>query len=97
MYFSHLPGLILIICGSISGWIETNILSHSGFLGRISLDLVLKELRLPRCSEFLTQLDPHLSNYDKLKLLAVTGGIPKYLEEIIPGLSVEENIRRLCF
>ena len=30
-------------------------------------------------------------------MLSVTGGIPRYLEEINPSLSAEENIRRLCF
>jgi uncharacterized protein len=30
-------------------------------------------------------------------LLSVTGGVPKYLEEIDPGLSAEDNIRLLCF
>ena len=33
----------------------------------------------------------------KLAVLSVTGGVPKYLEEIDPGLSAEENIRHLCF
>ena len=30
-------------------------------------------------------------------MLSVTGGIPRYLEEIDPALSAVENIRRLCF
>jgi uncharacterized protein len=30
-------------------------------------------------------------------MLSVTGGIPKYLEEINPRLSAEDNIKRLCF
>ena len=30
-------------------------------------------------------------------MLSVTGGIPRYLEEINPKLSAEENIRRLAF
>ena len=30
-------------------------------------------------------------------LLSVTGGVPRYLEEIDPALSAEENIRRLFF
>ena len=34
---------------------------------------------------------------EKLKTLAVTGGVPRYLEEINPNLPAEENIRRICF
>ena len=30
-------------------------------------------------------------------MLAVTGGVPRYLEEINPNLPAEENIRRICF
>ena len=30
-------------------------------------------------------------------MLSVTGGVPKYLEEMDPALSVEENVRLLCF
>ena len=30
-------------------------------------------------------------------MLSITGGIPKYLEEMDPSLSVEENARRMCF
>ena len=32
-----------------------------------------------------------------LDLLSVTGGVPRYLEEIDPGLSADENIHRLFF
>ena len=36
LYFSTNPNLILILCGSVSSWIEANILSNTGFLGRVS-------------------------------------------------------------
>ena len=29
--------------------------------------------------------------------MSVTGGIPRYLEEVNPGLSANENIKRMCF
>ncbi len=38
-----------------------------------------------------------LSTTETLDLLSLTGGVPKYLEEISPELSVDENFRRLCF
>ncbi len=38
-----------------------------------------------------------MSAYEKLKILGVTGGVPRYLEEIEPSLSAEENIKNLCF
>jgi len=36
-YFKKNPQLILILCGSVSSWLEKNILSSSGFVGRVSL------------------------------------------------------------
>lgn len=86
--------LMFIICGSASAWIEKNILSHTGFVGRISYTLTLEELPLHDCSEFWPA---NIAAYEKLKILAVTGGIPKYLEEINPKWSAEENIKKLCF
>ena len=38
-----------------------------------------------------------MSVSEKLDLLSVVGGIPRYLEEIRPVLTIEENIRRMCF
>ncbi|MDX5528518.1 MULTISPECIES: AAA family ATPase [unclassified Wolbachia] len=86
--------LIFVICGSASSWIEKNILSSTGFVGRISLTLTLGELSLSDCNEFWPK---NISAYEKFKVLAVTGGIPKYLEEVNFKHSAEENIKRLCF
>ena len=88
---------MLAICGSSSAWIEKNILGSTGFLGRVSLTLTLEELPLYDCTEFWDSEKTKVSSYEKLKLLAVTGGIPRYLESINPFLSSEENIRRMCF
>lgn len=86
--------LMFVICGSASSWIEKNILSSTGFLGRISFTLTLRELSLSACSQFWPDT---ISNYEKLKILSVTGGVPKYLEEINPHKSAEDNIKKLCF
>lgn len=97
LHFKKNPQLILVLCGSVSSWIEKNILSHTGFLGRISLHLYLEELSLSDCNQFWLNGSEKISAYEKFKILAVTGGVPKYLEEIKPHLSAEENIRQLCF
>lgn len=96
-YFSENPELILIVCGSVSSWIEENILSSTGFVGRISIDMVVDELPINKCQEFWGIQTERISPYEKFKFLAVTGGIPKYLEEIIPEQTAEANIQRLCF
>ena len=95
--FSTNPQLVLILCGSISAWIEHEILGSTGFYGRPSLVLTLEELPLNQCNQFWQQAGGHISAYEKFKFLAVTGGVPRYLEELIPSLSAEDNLRQLCF
>ena len=89
--------LVLVLCGSISSWIDENILNSSDFLGRVSLRLSLGELELPLCHAFWRDRQQRISALEKLKLLSVTGGVPRYLEEIIPSESAESNIKALCF
>lgn len=89
--------LIFVLCGSASSWIEENILSSTGFLGRVSHTLTLEELPLKDCSHFWRGGSKNLSAFEKFKILSITGGIPRYLEEIDPTVSAEENIRALCF
>lgn len=96
LHFSKNPELILILCGSVSSWIERNILSQTGFVGRISLSMHLDELPICDCLDFWDHKE-RIAPYELFKVLSVTGGVPKYLEEILTGHCAESNIRRLCF
>lgn len=89
--------LILVVCGSVSAWISQNILENSAFAGRLSLNLTLEELPLKACVEFWGAKKSRLAVKEILDVLTVTGGVPKYLEEIDGSVSADENIRRLCF
>lgn len=97
MYFSKNPQLLMALCGSISSWIEENILSNTGFVGRITIDLVLEELPLNVCNAFWRPKEKRISAFEKFKLLSITGGVPRYLEEIMPDMPAEKNIQNLCF
>lgn len=89
--------IMLILCGSVSTWIEKNIINSTAFFGRISLQLTLQELSLPESYQLLQDLGFRPSHYDVFKILSVTGGIPWYLEQINPAETADENIKRLCF
>lgn len=95
--FKKTPKLVLVLCGSVSTWITDNILNNTGFVGRDSWDIVLEELPLHHCNRFWGKGGDRVSPAEKLAFLSVTGGVPKYLEELDPRLSADENIRRLCF
>ena len=96
-YWKANDRLILVLCGSVSSWIAENILNGTGFAGRDSLDFVIDELPLQVCRAFWGTAAERVSTGEILDVLSVTGGVPKYLEEINPGVSSDENIRQLCF
>ena len=96
-FFHRHPNLILFLCGSVSSWIRENILEDGGFLGRPSADIVLKELSARDCLSFWGGAAKRLSSREFFDMLSVCGGVPRYLEEIDPSLSVDESLRRSCF
>lgn len=96
-YWKKHDRLVLVLCGSVSGWIKENLIDNSAFLGRRSLDIVVKELPLPQCVKFWGEAASRIDPREITDVLAVTGGVPRYLEEINPGLSAGENVRRMAF
>ena len=95
-WFSKNKKLILFVCGSVSAWIEKNLLSGTAFMGRPTLQMTLRELPLIDCDKFWLP-QQNISAFEKLKFLAVTGGVPRYLELMNPKKSSEDNIRALFF
>ena len=89
--------LVFVVCGSVSTWIRDNIIDNKAFYGRRSLDLVVPELPLSECVKFWGDRASMVSEREILDVLAVTGGIPRYLEELNPSLSCEDNLLRMCF
>ena len=91
------PNLILVVCGSVSMWIDDNILNSKAFYGRITWTLELKPLPIHDCNRLLESQGFRGSVYEKLKLLSVTGGVPWYLELMQGNFSADDNIQRQCF
>ncbi len=88
---------ILVLCGSVSIWIEENIIRSTALFGRISLQIDMHPLQLPECGLFLKEVGFKGSAYEMYKLLSVMGGIPWYLQHVSPQQMAEENIQRMCF
>ena len=95
--FHERKDLIVFVCGSVSTWIHRNILKSRGFVGRVSLDVVVDELPLAECVKFWGRRAERIDIREIFDVLSVTGGVPRYLEEVDPALSADENIRRMCF
>ena len=89
--------LVVFFCGSVSTWISENILNSTGFVGRASANMVVGDLPLETCVKFWGRRAEGTSVRDIADILSVTGCVPRYLEEVDPSLSADENIRRMCF
>lgn len=96
-YFHRHDKLIVVVCGSVSAWISKNILADTGFAGRFSRDYLIPELTLKECAAFWGEKVDQVAPREIFDVLSVTGGVPRYLEEIDPGLSADENVKRMCF
>ena len=95
--FSQHRKLVFVVCGSVSTWIKSNIIDNGAYAGRRSYEFVVPELPLRECVKFW---GPRVSREDMpdiLDVLSVTGGVPRYLEEVDPALSADENIRKMAF
>ena len=97
IHFSRRDRLVFVVCGSVSAWIRKNILRSKAFVGRVSLQIDLGELAPADCAAFWGDRAGRTSAREIIDVLSVTGGVPKYLSEIQPQLSADENIRRMCF
>lgn len=95
--FSRRSRLVLVACGSVSMWIKRNLVDNGAFAGRRSYDFVVPELPLKECVKFWGRRMSHEDLTEVLDVLSVTGGVPKYLEEVKSVLSASENIRRMAF
>ena len=95
--FKKHRNLIMVLCGSVSTWIEANILNSTGFVGRATQNITLRELPLDCCVRFWGSAAERTAPSEIIDVLSVTGGVPRYLEEIDPSLTASENIRRMCF
>jgi len=83
--------VMIILCGSAMSFIEKKLLAEKNPLyGRATGIYKMKELPFDDAVKFF----PNYSDEDKMLSYAVLGGIPHYLRQFEPDLSLKENIIR---
>ncbi|MGN8801275.1 ATP-binding protein [Candidatus Merdisoma sp. HCP28S3_D10] len=83
--------VMLILCGSAMSFMEKELLSEKNPLyGRATGIYKMKEMGFYDAARFF----PDYSDLDKVLAYAVLGGIPHYLRQWNPELTISENIRR---
>ena len=90
--------LMLIVCGSATSWIQTNLInSYGGLYDRVNAEICLSPFNLYETEQLLKAQDVTLPRYDILQLYMAVGGIPMYLSYVQPGKSLAQIIDDLYF
>lgn len=97
-YWSDMPELKLIVCGSAASWMLDNVISHKGGLhNRITGQIALHPFDLQETKEYLFYKGIRYSDNQILDIFMTIGGIPYYLNFLKKNLSVPQNIDQMCF
>ncbi|KYP16179.1 ATP-binding protein [Flavihumibacter sp. CACIAM 22H1] len=90
--------LKVVICGSAASWMIEKILNDRGGLhNRVTQTIRLLPFTLSETDAYLNYKGIQLDQYQTLQVYMAMGGIPYYLQHIVPGESAAQIIDRLCF
>jgi uncharacterized protein len=97
-YASKRTDLVVVICGSAASYMIKNIIKSKGGLhNRLTSKIQLLPFNLNETEQLLKRNKVKLSRYDIIQLYLAMGGVPNYLEMVLPGESVAQTLDRLCF
>lgn len=86
--------LFLILCGSNQGFMESEVLGRkSPLYGRRTAQLKVTRLGYLDAAKMLPGLDPQ----EQFRYYGCFGGVPYYLEQVDPALSLQDNLAALYF
>lgn len=90
--------VMVVICGSATSWIINKVVRDRGGLhNRITKRIHLDPFNLQETKHYLDARKLNYTPYAVAEIYMATGGIPFYLDGLLPGLSVAQNIDQLCF
>ncbi|MBQ9465805.1 MAG: ATP-binding protein [Muribaculaceae bacterium] len=90
--------IVMIVCGSATAWMSSKILNNTGALyNRATARLHLNPFSLHETEQYLRSMKMRWSRYDIVQCYMAVGGIPYYLRQLDPQLTVNQNIDRLFF
>lgn len=90
--------ILMIVCGSATSWITDKLINnHGGLHNRLTYKMRLEPFSLKECEEFFNHREIELNRYQIAECYMVMGGIPYYLNLIVKGLSIYQNIDMLFF
>lgn len=97
-YWSQIPHIKIILCGSAASWMLEHLINAKGGLhNRLTFYIQIEPFNLYETKEYLIAKKVRLSEKHLLDLYMVMGGIPHYLNYIDATKSAEQNIQNICF
>lgn len=83
--------VMIVLCGSAMSFIEKELLAEKNPLyGRTTGVFKMEPMSFRDAARFF----PNYSDQDKLLAYAILGGVPHYLAQFDPDLSLEENVKK---
>ena len=95
---SACPDILLIVCGSATSWMMNKLIkNHGGLHHRVTQRMPLEPFNLAECEAFFNHKKIVLNRKSMVESYMIFGGIPFYLNMFEKGLSLAQNVDRLCF
>jgi AAA+ ATPase superfamily predicted ATPase len=95
---SAVKNMRLIVCGSAASWmLEKLIHAKGGLYNRVTQVVHLFPFSLKEVELFLNKRGAKYSRQQLVEITLALGGVPFYLNQILPSLSPAQNIGRLFF
>ena len=90
--------IVLVVCGSAAAWMVKNLFRNRGGLhNRVTGRICLQPFTLGECEAFAAERGLGMSRADIAECYMALGGIPYYWRYLARGLSLAQNIDRICF
>ena len=88
----------IVIAGSSASWMLDNVIDNdAGIYHRVTERILLKPMNLYECELLLQKGNTGLPRYQIAQAYMALGGVPHYLIQFNPGLSLTQNISKICF
>ncbi len=90
--------IVLIVCGSAAAWMVKNLFRNRGGLhNRVTARICLQPFTLGECEMFAEERGLGMGRTDIAECYMAFGGVPYYWRYLARGMSLAQNIDRLCF
>jgi AAA+ ATPase superfamily predicted ATPase len=97
-YGSSQNKIILVVCGSAASWMIQNIVrSRGGLHNRLTRQIRLLPFSLTETEAFFRKRKIKLTRFQIVELYMAFGGVPYYLKQAEPAMSVAQIIDYTCF